>query len=150
MAAAGNKGRYGPTNGYATIGSPGIDPFIITVGAMKSMSTLGRGDDQIASYSSKGPTLIDHFIKPDLVAPGNQVISVSTKGDSLLEKAFPANKLGAAYFTLNGTSMAAPVVSGAVALMLEKTPSLTPNQVKARLMKRLTSSFRRPVRPSIR
>jgi serine protease AprX len=53
VAAAGNFGRFSPTNGYATIGSPGIDPFIITVGAMKSMSTMGRGDDQITSYSSK-------------------------------------------------------------------------------------------------
>jgi serine protease AprX len=73
VAAAGNNGRYQASNGYATIGSPGIDPFVITVGAMKTMQTLGRGDDLIATYSSKGPTLVDHVVKPDLVAPGNKV-----------------------------------------------------------------------------
>src|SRR6202007_2172019 len=76
VVAAGNYGRYQPTQGYATITSPGNDPYVITVGAMKPMGTPGRSDDLIASYSSKGPTLIDHIVKPDLVATGNRVISV--------------------------------------------------------------------------
>lgn len=74
VAAAGNDGRDNSSGneGYATITSPGNDPFVITVGAMRTMGTPTRGDDLIASYSSKGPTLIDHIVKPDLVAPGNR------------------------------------------------------------------------------
>ena len=58
------------TNGYATITAPGNDPLVITVGAMKNDGTASRPDDLIASYSSKGPSLIDHVVKPDIVAPG--------------------------------------------------------------------------------
>jgi len=78
VAAAGNEGRNNSAgnDGYATIASPGIDPYVITVGAMKTMSTLSRADDLIASYSSKGPTPIDHIVKPDIVAPGNRIISL--------------------------------------------------------------------------
>jgi serine protease AprX len=59
VVAAGNNGRYQPTDGYGTITSPGNDPYVITVGAMKPMGTPTRVDDLIASYSSKGPTAID-------------------------------------------------------------------------------------------
>src|SRR5208337_442421 len=59
VVAAGNDGRYRPTNGYFTINSPGNDPYVITVGATKPMGTPTRNDDQMASYSSKGPTVID-------------------------------------------------------------------------------------------
>ncbi len=77
VAAAGNEGRNNTqgTDGYATIMAPGNDPLVITVGAMKDMETLTRADDLIASYSSKGLTLIDHVVKPDVVAPGNRIIS---------------------------------------------------------------------------
>ena len=77
VVAAGNNGRDNSlgTNGYSTIASPANDPYVITVGAMKDMGTLARGDDAIASYSSKGPTLLDHIVKPDLVAPGNLIVS---------------------------------------------------------------------------
>ena len=57
--------------GYGTITAPGNDPYVITVGAMKPEGTATRADDLIASYSSKGPTMVDHIVKPDLVAPGN-------------------------------------------------------------------------------
>lgn len=83
VVAAGNNGRYRPTDGYGTITSPGNDPYVITVGAMKTMGTPDRSDDLIASYSSKGPTLIDHIVKPDIVAPGNLLISTETP-DTLL------------------------------------------------------------------
>jgi len=72
VVAAGNRGRDNSfnTNGYGTIGSPGNDPYVITVGAMRDMGTVSRADDLIASYSSKGPTALDKVVKPDLVAPG--------------------------------------------------------------------------------
>jgi serine protease AprX len=156
VIAAGNEGRNDSagTDGYGTISAPGNDPYAITVGAMKPMSTTTRADDLIASYSSKGPTLLDHIVKPDIVAPGNMVISVLASATATLVKASPANivapssysgnaKGAASYFTLSGTSMATPVVSGAVALLLQKNASLTPDQVKARLMKSAYKTFPR-------
>src|SRR5205085_7716886 len=77
VIAAGNNGRDNSMNtrGYGTVSSPGNSPAAITVGAMKDMQTVMRGDDLIASYSSKGPTLLDQVVKPDLIAPGNQIAS---------------------------------------------------------------------------
>src|SRR5262249_19493992 len=82
VVAAGNSGRDNSlgTNGYGTIQAPGNDPNVITVGATKTNGTPTRIDDTIASYSSKGPTLIDHVVKPDLVAPGNRIISLQAPG----------------------------------------------------------------------
>lgn len=70
VVAAGNQGRNDSagTNGYGTITAPGNDPYVITVGAMKDMHTSTRSDELIASYSSKGPTAVDHFVKPDILA----------------------------------------------------------------------------------
>ena len=72
VVAAGNDGRNNNagTNGYGTIAAPGNDPYVITVGAMNTVGTSSRADDQIASYSSKGPTLFDHIVKPDLGSTG--------------------------------------------------------------------------------
>src|SRR4030095_5238084 len=110
--------------------------------------------DIVASYSSKGPTSIDHIVKPDLVAAGNRLVSLYKAGFTL-SNAHPENEVpyayykaggstttrSSTYYTLSGTSMAAPLVTGAVALMLQKTPSLTPDQVKARLMKTAYKAF---------
>ena len=155
VVAAGNDGRDDSmgTNGYGTITAPGNDPYVITVGAMKTNGTPQRGDDTIASYSSKGPTVIDHVVKPDLVAPGNQVCSLLDNG-SYLDTTYPQNivpftyytdtSIGLPtpmYYTLSGTSMATPVVSGAAALLIQQNPRLTPDQVKARLMKSAYKAF---------
>jgi serine protease AprX len=139
VAAAGNNGRFSLTNGFGTIGVPANDPAVITVGATMTETTNTRVDDQIASYSSKGPTTIDHIVKPDLVAPGNRMVSLRAAG-STLDTLFPQYEVAPAsgtskYYELSGTSMATPIVSGAVALMLQQNPTLTPDQVKARLMK---------------
>jgi len=147
VTAAGNLGR----NGYSTVLSPGDSPHAITVGAMKTEETYPRSDDLIASYSSKGPTYIDLTVKPDIVAPGNLVVSLLAPG-STLETEYPENVIGPSYYSpsasgpaeymrLSGTSMATPVVSGTVALMLEKNPALTPDTVKARLMKTAGKTF---------
>jgi len=153
VVAAGNYGRYQPTSGYATVTSPGNDPYVITVGAMKPMGTPDRTDDLIASYSSKGPTVIDHVVKPDIVAPGNLLISTETPGTTLYNTdtdnlvpysyyMYGGNSSPSAYyFTLSGTSMATGVVSGAVADLLQAQPRLTPDQVKARLMKTAYKTF---------
>jgi serine protease AprX len=156
VVAAGNEGRNDSahTDGYGTITAPGSDPYVITVGAMKPMGTATRADDLIASYSSKGPTLYDHIVKPDIVAPGNMAVSVLASSSANLVKSFPKNVVAlssystnirgtSSYFTLSGTSMATPVVSGAVALLLQNNVLLTPDQVKARLMKSAHKSFPR-------
>jgi serine protease AprX len=148
IVAAGNNGRdnMAGTHGYGTIMSPGNDPYVITVGAMKTQTTAIRSDDQIASFSSKGPALVDRVVKPDLVAPGNRIVSLRASG-STLDLAYPSSRVAtprsgnAAYFRMSGTSMAAPVVSGAAALLLAKEPTLTPDQVKARLMKTAAKAF---------
>lgn len=155
VVAAGNSGRdnsYG-TQGYATIQAPGNDPNVITVGATKTNGTPGRLDDTIASYSSKGPTLLDHVVKPDLVAPGNRVVSLASPGSNLVTSLASLNiqpitscilgllgnncTTGASgkYTRLSGTSMATPIVAGAAALMFQKDPTLTPDTIKARMMK---------------
>ncbi|MGB6385881.1 MAG: S8 family peptidase [Terriglobales bacterium] len=145
VAAAGNNGRFGLTNGFGTIGVPANDPAVITVGATMTEDTATRVDDKIASYSSKGPTVVDHIVKPDLVAPGNAQVSLRAAG-STMDVLYPQYEVTSTngtskYFVLSGTSMATPIVSGAVALMLQQTPSLTPDQVKARLMKTAWKSF---------
>jgi serine protease AprX len=147
VIAAGNLGR----NGYSTILSPGNSPSAITVGAMKTMETYTRNDDLIASYSSKGPTYIDMTVKPDIVAPGNLVVSLLAPG-STLAAAYPQNVIGPSYYSsattgtpeymlLSGTSMATPVVSGTAALMLQKDPTLSPDTIKARIMKTAGKTF---------
>ena len=153
VVAAGNNGRDNSmgTNGFATIGSPGNDPAVITVGATRTFNTPTRNDDAIASYSSKGPTLLDHIVKPDVVAPGNRIGSLLVK-NSTLDTEFPTLEITPTacallstcptqYFRLSGTSMATPVVSGAVALMLQNNPALTPDIVKARIMKTAWKGF---------
>ena len=150
VVAAGNYGRDNSngTHGYGTIASPGDDPYVITVGATKTNGTSSRLDDSIASYSSKGPTAIDHIVKPDLVAPGNSVVSllaspnctiVLTEPQTLVSpgtyESLGTYSVTSNYLRLSGTSMATPVVSGAAALLLQQQPFLTPDQVKARLMK---------------
>ena len=142
VVAAGNEGRNNSqnTSGYGTITAPGNDPYVITVGAMKTNGTASRADDTIASYSSKGPTLLDHVVKPDLIAPGNKVVS-TLYYDCNLVSTYPANKINNNFFRLSGTSMAAPAVSAAAALLLQKYPALTPDQVKAKLMKTATKNF---------
>ncbi len=158
VAAAGNDGKDSTGKKvYGGIHSPGIDPSVITVGATNSLFTDQRSDDKVATYSSRGPTRgyttsvtgmknYDNLIKPDLVAPGNKIIGASSSNpdaeDSLnnLVLSNPVLAVNTEAKTidrvmyLNGTSVSTPVVSGAVALLLQANPNLTPNLVKAILM----------------
>ncbi|AXI09918.1 serine protease [Oceanobacillus zhaokaii] len=123
-AAAGNSGPAA-----ATISTPAIDPFIITVGSTDDLNTLERTDDLIADYSSRGPT-IDSLIKPDIYAPGTNIISLLAP-DSAIESQLPEMIIDENYIQLSGTSMATPICAGIIALMLEANPNLSPNDIKS-------------------
>lgn len=161
VVAAGNLGRDNSlgTQGYATITAPANDPYVITVGATRQVGRTKREDDMIASSSSKGPTLRDKIVKPDLVAPGNLFYARMQPAHYLVtsyQANYQANYVGLSMnggaepigntVILSGTSMAAPMAAAAAARVLEKdckrqqaagrTPVyMTPDQVKARLMR---------------
>ncbi len=130
VAASGNGGPA-----RDTVVTPGIDPYVITVGATDDRGTIGRGDDMLAWFSAWGSR--DSNAKPDLVAPGRRIVSLRVPG-SALDTLFPERVVvaqnGATYFRLTGTSMATAIVSGAAALLLAGRPKLTPDQVKALLV----------------
>ncbi len=112
--AAGNQGPD-----PHSINSPGISPVVITVGNIDDRNTIDPSDDRLNRTSSKGPT-IDDLAKPDLVAPGTEITSLSNRGG---------------YRTMTGTSMSTPMVAGAAAQILQQYPQLTPDQIKNLLMK---------------
>ncbi|MEO1036962.1 MAG: S8 family peptidase [Pseudomonadota bacterium] len=129
VASAGNDGPD-----PMTIGVPGNVPYIITVGAMTDAYTDVDGtDDRLASFSSVGPTY-EGFIKPEVVAPGGHIVS-TMPFDSYISMNHPDSMLdNERHFQMSGTSQAAAVVSGIVALMLDADPALTPDDVKCRLL----------------
>ena len=137
VASAGNDGRNREgTRVLGGITSPGNSPQAITVGATNTWGTAYRSDDVVADYSSRGPTRFDFAIKPDLVAPGNKIVSTEAPGSQLPLKYPYLHRAGTStngYMQLSGTSMAAPMVSGAVALLLQGTPGLSAAQVKLAL-----------------
>ncbi len=125
VVSAGNNGRGALT-------PPANDPFVLTVGATDDQGTATRTDDTVTSYSAFGRTE-SGFAKPDLVAPGNNIVSLLSSRSSTIAQGHPDHIVNDAYFRMSGTSMAAPMVAGAAALLLQREPGLTPDQVKYRL-----------------
>jgi serine protease AprX len=132
VVAAGNDGP-----GYGSVNSPGNAPSAITVGAADGKTTVTRGDDYVPSFSSRGPTWYDGLAKPDVIAPGVNLFSDAVAGSTLASNpAYPQETVdGIPLLDLSGTSMAAAVATGVVALELDanahKTVPLSANAVKA-------------------
>jgi serine protease AprX len=132
VAAAGNDGNDANAVGYA----PGNDPYVITVGSSNDRNTRSISDDVLSAWSSRGVTQ-DGFRKPEVLAPGTS-LTAPTAPNSDITKMCPDCLSGnGRYFQMGGTSMSAALVSGAVALLLQERPNLTPNQVKGVLMRTL-------------
>ena len=138
VVAAGNDGH----NGNFTINSPGNSRKLITVGSLTDNGTGSDfSDDYVSTFSSRGPSVGDMVLKPDLVAPGNKVVAAIPNG-SELKKLLPQRDgvcskttCSGLYLELSGTSMATPMVAAAAARMLAKDPTLSPDTIKARLMR---------------
>jgi serine protease AprX len=124
VASAGNFGQKESdgTVGYAGITSPGNAPSAITVGAAMTKDTISRLDDEVAPYSSRGPTWFDARVKPDVVAPGHRLASdtnLSSYLYELLNQSRGESRNGQPLLLLSGSSMATAVTSGVVALALQ-------------------------------
>jgi serine protease AprX len=137
IASAGNSGKA--EDGTPILGgitSPGNSPYAITVGAMNTKGTVSRSDDVMTTYSSRGPTKFEHAVKPDVVAPGNKIVSLETSG-SYLQRNYPqfhmAGKWGNSYMHLSGTSMSAAIVTAGVAMLMQGSPNITSTQLKIAL-----------------
>jgi subtilisin family serine protease len=120
VAAAGNEGY-----GDARMNDPAYDPYVIAVGGADGRGTVSPDDDVVAGWSSRG----DAVRRPDLLAPGQSVISLRDPG-SRIDVDHAGGRVGERFFRGSGTSQAAAVVSGAAALLLQQRPGLTPDQVK--------------------
>jgi serine protease AprX len=135
VASAGNSGPD-----PMTIGVPGNVPYIITVGAMTDNYTADyAADDKVATFSAAGPT-VEGFVKPEIVAPGGHLTGLMAFDTQIVQE-HPEFHDGGRYFEMSGTSQAAGVVSGVVALMLTQDPTLTPDEVKCRLMDSAHAAF---------
>ena len=119
VAAAGNGGLN------AKLANPAYDPYVLTVGAADTKNTVDAGDDTVASFSSRGTAAR----KVDIVAPGRSIASLRVPG-SMIDVDHPTARSGTRFLRGSGSSQASAVVSGAVALMLQARPSLTPDHVK--------------------
>jgi serine protease AprX len=130
VVAAGNEGTDSDAVSYA----PANDPYVITVGGVDDQGTKRTDDDAVASWSSRGVTQ-DGLIKPDVLAPGAHLVSTLAPGSDYASLC-PQCITNGAYFKVGGTSMAAGVVSGAIADIVQAHPDWTPNQIKGTITKR--------------
>lgn len=139
VTAAGNKGINPATGrpGYGGVGVPCNAPSSICVGSLDTLDSSAFDDDRVSDSSSRGPTRFDLLAKPDLVAPGVNIVSLAVPGSRLFNELAHLRVAGAnglpQYFMLSGTSMAAPSVAAAAALLLRDNLGLPANALKLAL-----------------
>ncbi len=122
--AAGNEGPRS-----SSIASPGLSDKVITVGALDDRDTMEtKTDDDVANFSSRGPTIYG-VTKPDILAPGVNIVSLRSP-NSYLDKLQKSSRVDSDYFVLSGTSMATPICAGIAALIKQNNPNIQPYQVK--------------------
>ncbi len=128
VAAAGNSG-YQRGNNAPGLASPAYNPWVIAVGGYDTMGTMAPNDDVMGDYSASSAGCGSECKNPDLVAVGSHLQGLRVP-NGFIDQRHPEGRLGARYFRGSGTSQAAAVTAGTVALILEKYPNLTPDQVK--------------------
>ena len=124
VAAAGNEGAD-------SVSSPGDDPYVVTVGASDTHGTAATADDTVPSWSSHES--FRKYAKPDIVAPGVSDVSLRAPG-STVDTTHPEGRVDDTYFRGTGTSMSTGLVSGAAAVLLQRNPDATPDDVKGALL----------------
>jgi serine protease AprX len=126
-----SSGNSGPD--AQTVMKPGDDPYVITVGASDDKDTTSINDDRVPVFSSRGPTAANGLAKPDVVSPGVHTTSLRSPGSAIDQEYGSTAVVDGNYFKGTGTSMSTGTVTGVVAQMLQRRPTLTNDDVKYRL-----------------
>jgi len=128
VAAAGNSGfqKYQTAPGLA---DPAYDPFVIAVGGSDTNGTAATNDDSVGDYSANAAACNSDCRAPDFVAPGSHLQGLRVP-NSYIDINHPEGMIDTRYFRGSGTSEATAITSGAVALILQRYPNMTPDQVK--------------------
>lgn len=127
VAAGGNYGFQSHMNNAPALGDPAFDRYVIAVGSSNSAGTSSPTDDTVPTFTpwpKRGATR-----SVDLVAQGVHLQGLRV-ANSFIDAAHPEGRLDTRYFRGSGTSQSAAIVSGAAALILQKYPAATPDQVK--------------------
>jgi serine protease AprX len=125
VAAAGNIGP-----GFGLV-APAYDPYVIAVGALDTKGTVSGTDDAVASFSAGAQT--DSGRRPDILAPGRSIQSLMASGSATAAAAPSTSKIGTSFVVGSGTSQAAAVVAGAMALIVQELPAANPSSQKIRM-----------------